>query len=156
MSGDTESKIHPPTRKLSMKFLLEVLMSLTISMTTQTSWLTGRVRMGSSCNMMLPGVADCKEGAVLFPTELTQKLAGHGSAGEFPEPTGSMAEWGEHGLSHQTDVDLSSTSFTYSLTLGNLLDLFVPQFQHIVSLSLLWRLMAGNGQCLAPLMWCGL
>ena len=96
-----------------MKFPLGVLMSLPISTATQTSCLTDRVRMRSSGNMMFPGLADYKESAVPFATERTQKLAGCGPAGGFQEPTGSMAEWREHGLSHQTDVDLSPTSFTY-------------------------------------------
>ena len=63
--------------------------------------------------MMFLGLADGEGSAVLFPTELTQKLVELRPGGGFQGPTGSMAEGREHGLLHQTDVDLSPTFFTY-------------------------------------------
>lgn len=62
---------------------------------------TGTIRKRPSGSMTSPGVAGCRGNEVQFPTELTQELVVLEPPGRSQGLTSSMAEWREHGLSHQ-------------------------------------------------------
>lgn len=100
MAGDTEIKVHPLRQEAGYKLPVRG-PHVSVNLHGYPGFTTGTIRKRPSGSMTSPGVAGCRGNEVQFPTELTQELVVLEPAGRSQGLTSSMAEWREHGLSHQ-------------------------------------------------------